>query len=75
MYLQKVKGKKTLRKKLVFCWHLKVNDENSRIRSESGPTDPDPVPDPHKNVMDPGHWPQGNIARETIERRVNMTDH
>ncbi len=39
---------------------LKVNDENSRIRTPGstiqwhGSADPDP--DPHQNVMDPRHW-------------------
>jgi hypothetical protein len=67
------------KKNYFFVGILKVIDENSRIRSESGsgsgiisqsygPTDPDPVPDPHQNVMDPQHWPQGNTVRETIER-------
>ncbi len=31
MFLQKVTSKK-LRKEKKFCWYLKVNDENSRIR-------------------------------------------
>jgi hypothetical protein len=62
------KQKNFKKKNLFSVGILKVNDENSRIRSESGPTDPDPVPDPHKNVMDPRHWPQGNTVRETIER-------
>jgi hypothetical protein len=26
-------------------------------------TDPDPVPDPHQNFMDPQHWPKGNTVR------------
>ncbi len=34
-------------KKLVFCWILKVNDENSRIRIQ------DPDPDPLVRGMDP----------------------
>jgi hypothetical protein len=32
MYLQKVKSRKTLLKKLVFVDILKANDENSKIR-------------------------------------------
>jgi hypothetical protein len=43
---------KKLCKKIFFGWHLKVNDENSRIRIQ----DPDPDPDPPENVMDPQHW-------------------
>jgi hypothetical protein len=39
MYLQKVISRKNSLKKLVFCWHLEVNDENSRIRIQ----DPDPL--------------------------------
>ncbi len=36
-------------KKLVFCWILKVNDENSRIRIQH----PDPDPDPFVRGIDP----------------------
>ncbi len=57
MYLQKVTSRKNCVKKLVFAGILNVNDENSRIGSNSqrhGSADPDP--DPHQNVMDPEHW-------------------
>jgi hypothetical protein len=41
--------------------HIKVKDENSRIRipgisQRHGSPDPDPDPDPHQNAMDPQHW-------------------
>jgi hypothetical protein len=51
MQLQKVRSRKNCFKKLVICWHLKVNDENRRIRIED--RDPDPNPDPLVRGMDP----------------------
>ncbi len=42
MQLQNVISRKNCVNKLFFCQHLKVNDENSRIRIQ----DPDPDPDP-----------------------------
>ena len=46
---------------LFFVGVLKVNDENSRIGSESGSisqrhVSADPDPDPYQNVMDPQHY-------------------
>ncbi len=49
MYLQKVFSRKNSVQKLVFGWHLEVNDENSRNRIQ------DPDLDPPQNVMDPQH--------------------
>ena len=47
MWLQKVISRKNCVQKLVFCWHLEGNDENSRIRIQ------DPDPDPLVRGMDP----------------------
>jgi hypothetical protein len=45
MFLQKAISKKFY-KKLVFCWPLEVNDENSRIliRQRHGSADPTWIP-------------------------------
>jgi hypothetical protein len=40
------KAAKTIRKKLVFCWHL-----GSYWRKEQ-----DPDSDPYQNITDPEHW-------------------
>jgi hypothetical protein len=58
MYLQKVLSRKSCVTKLVFCWHLQVNDENSRIRIQ------DPDSDPLVRGMDPRiriHWSEAWI--------------
>jgi hypothetical protein len=57
MYLQKVKSRKTFFLKLLFVGLLKINDENSRIRTGSiSQRHRSADPDPHQNVMDPEHW-------------------
>jgi len=55
MYLQKVISGK-FKQKIVFCWVLKVNDENTRIWIQihycsqmHGSADPDP----HQNALGP----------------------
>jgi hypothetical protein len=56
MYLQKVISRKAFFYKLVFCWHVEVNDEipgsGSGFMSQwHGFADPDPDPDPHLKKM------------------------
>jgi hypothetical protein len=51
-------NKQKMKKKLFFVGILRVNDENSRIRSQDPDPNPDPLvsgTDPHQNVMDPQH--------------------
>jgi hypothetical protein len=47
----KSNNQKNYLKNLFFVGILKFNDENSNGQKH-GPTDPDPHPDPHQNVVD-----------------------
>ncbi len=55
---KKLRGKKSLKKKICHCPILKVTNKNSRIRIRIRDGSVDPDPHPYQNITDPQHWYQ-----------------